>query len=37
MPIDKLLSTLGEILSEKYGCRITVRLRENEPDTGKEQ
>ena len=31
MPIEKRLRILGEILSEKYGCRITLTLRDKEP------
>jgi hypothetical protein len=34
--VDKLMSTLSEILSEKYGCKITMRAVPKDSEEGRE-
>ena len=34
--IDKLLKTLSEILSEKYGCNITMKAVPKDSEEGRE-
>jgi hypothetical protein len=32
--VDRMMKTLSEILSEKYGCKVTITAVPKEKDTG---